>query len=113
MTISVNSSRWPNSLVPSRSVSDGSIQRSRLVSDMTLASSFSARISGPRSFARLYAPAHQGLEHAGLRTIGDHLAAIQHDQAVDQRQHRMAVGDQDDGLAARDRAQALLERGLG
>src|SRR5687768_14836534 len=108
MTISVNSNRWPNSLVPSRSVSDGSIQRSRLVSDMILASSFSGRFSGPRSFARLNAPAHQGFQHAGLRAIGHYLAAIQHDQPVDQRQHRMAMGDQDDGLAARDRAQALL-----
>src|SRR5215813_13286280 len=97
IAITATSSRWPNSLVPSRSVSDGSIQRSRFVSDMAL-------------FPRLHAPAHQGLEHAGLRSIRHHLAAVQHDQPVDQRQHRMAMGDEDDGLAARDRAQALLER---
>src|SRR5690606_27933924 len=103
MPITANSSRWPNRRVPSRSVSEGSIHRSRLVSDMISLPSFSAEAL----FARLDAAAHQRFEHAGLRAIGHDLAAVEHDQPVDQGQHGMAMRHQHDGAALGDSAQAL------
>src|SRR6185369_12959238 len=94
---------WPKRWMPSRSVSAGSIQRSRLVSDMI----------GSSTFVRSDAALHQRVEHAGLRSVGHDLAAVEHDQAIDQAQHRVAMRDQEQRLARHDLAEAGLERVLG
>ena len=53
------------------------------------------------------------LQHVVPRSVGDHPAAVQHDQPVDQGQERGAVRDQQQGLAGQDLLEALLEAALG
>src|SRR5260221_2009469 len=103
-TATVNSRIWPKRRVPSFSVCDGSIHRSRLVNDIEL-----FLRSDRSTFVSAYAPFHQRIQNAGFRAIGDNLAAIENDQPIDQRQHRIAMRHQDDGPALDDFAQPALE----
>ena len=50
------------------------------------------------------------LEHVVPRPVRDHPSAVQHDQPLDQRQERGAVGDQEQGLAGQDLLRRCLSR---
>src|SRR5262245_25242174 len=102
MTAIVMSRRWPKIQKPLRSASAGSTQ-----------SSWSAAVAIAESpsldLRRGDAALHEGIEHRGLRTVRHDLPAVDDDQPVDERQHRIAVGDQQQGLAGEDLAQPRLE----
>ena len=58
-------------------------------------------------------PAASAFRTSCLGAVGDHPAAVEHDQPLDQRQQRGAVGHQQQGPAGQDLLEALLEPALG
>ena len=58
----------------------------------------------PRQVCARMLAGGERLQHLVPRSVGDHPAAVQHDQPVDQGQQRGAVRDQQQGLAGQDLA---------